>query len=572
MPQIKIEQENNYNLFELFPFESREDNFGFDQEMCIRIVGIEFFNSFFEDMQWVIYDSAKATRKTYSVVVMCIWTMCNFKHWNILWLRNTIALIRRSSLETFKKVWRRLVHDEGLKDLDEQVKKPLGGNAEKQYVWPGGEVIAFRAFEKAEELSGIDCEEGFFGNIILEEPMERTTGKIIDFEEQRRSFAMIADSAFRGMPSAFYGRYKYKWKGVEYEFKLTIGVRAMFNDWEPNHWINTDIVNKTFPWGIEIKNGLTYEEWVMKDIRNNNWYEMVNKDLVVEGIPGLHGSLVVRNTKFSNPYRDKSNDEIVISDLMRGDPMSRTATIGAPYEGTDPLRFPYRDSVIISKERGYTNIYEVDRWVCFSYGLDFGKVDKTSLTLVGVYWDDYLEVYQKVILFSIEFNPKIVPRAQRSRIRRIDIADKVKEWVISSLASLGTSIKMTEYPIYFTYDEKGEQTAEELEELLLAHNVFGIHFGISSKKKWPIENRQKVIANELSSGSLLVEWSLAKGLYDELWNIEYKPDEIIRDEAHFNVDSINSLEYAYEVLKDRYCDLNFQSMLYYYRAVEHTPV
>jgi hypothetical protein len=42
---------------------------------------------------------------------------------------------------------------------------------------------------------------------------------------------------------------------------------------------------------------------------------------------------------------------------------------------------------------------------------------------------------------------------------------------------------MTEYPIYFTYDEKGEQTAEELEELLLAHNVFGIHFGISSKKK-----------------------------------------------------------------------------------------
>lgn len=488
-----------------------------------------------------VFYSAKGTKKSFNLALFIIWLKCNIEELNVLALRNTTATIMKSLVQTFKKAMIRLIKVFGIKDLQWILDNGdyTKSQFEKNFKWPNGTIIRFGAFEQADNMAGSDNEVGSFGVFFIDEPIAKNPSEHIDYEKQKEDYLMIKMSIFRGL-NTLNGVHKVPYEldkngvprgYVDYHFQRQ--TLLSMNPWDDKHWITTDLVEPT----------ISNEEWieyVLQDIRNNK--KMVRNKVIeveVDGKIQKEKTMICKMTKLVNEFVDEQErlqDEVM---LQRGDAYDLTSTLGFDYDGADPTFYVYRINMKNSLEK-----YEDIDFERYTIGIDFGVKDKTALTLIGWFTDEYGMIHQQL------FPQLVFENSRKLNYDRLQISDLLISWFGILLEEVDD---LYEKPCSVVYDEKGELTCLMIKKELQEKEFYNFKFNMSVKKGIPLILRQTLLQMLLDLGYVHLDWNEQLYLKKEMFNIMYDLTSIEdkgmqRDEKHFHVDCLNSWEYGLEPL------------------------
>lgn len=509
--------------------ELNENNFGLSHCKCLELMGNGFADTFDFENKVSIQDSGKDTKKTYNTILYYLMLMANIKGFNAIIFRNTVALMKKSTIPTVRKVLNSLINDHGLVDFIQILVRETKGAGTEKFNWIDGREIRFMAFEN--EVSGTDVSLGFWGKFLLEEPMERDIDPKFDYSGQKAKFKELQDTLERGVPQDKY----IKWPCCNKEEKFNFTIDVLFNDWDENHWINTDIIQDVFPWSKE------YENWIMEDIKNN--YKKVVIDNNYPFVKGV-GVKIIRTTKFINEYRNIKNDDNLIRNLISGDPYERTATIGAPYEASDPTIFMWRK--MLEHEQKYSaKDFETDIEKVIKFGFDGGKGDNNVLA-IGL----FKKIDDKYRIF-IPFAPSYkIDKKKKNDMNKLEVHKLIYSWLNEALEKYNVD---KEWIVDFMYDDHEELTANLYLEWKQLENKYNFDTIPAVKNGWyDIEHREKIINWLYLTDQLIINWEEMPEAYKEYFRQQYflKNGEKKRDEIHFPIDFQNAIEYLVQGFLD----------------------
>lgn len=492
----------------------------------LKICGKGYENIFKRKTTLKAWVSAKDTKKSYCDAVLNPWYCKSIKGFNCLVSRNTIALLDRTTIETYHEVFERLNND-GYLNITSITDRTKSNSSKKRFIFENGNKIMFNAFES--EVSGINCGAGFFGKWTFEEPIEANPSEKVNYRTQYKKMGELIDSVFRSYPHGYIIV-----PCCNKKIEIDMMIDFLFNPWDDKHWINkknknnpsSGMVESIFPWTEE------HQQLIIDNPEKNYYASKIDTNFP---LPKGSGVEVIRLTKFCNEFRDKREDERNKQRLSEGNPFFWTTIAGKEYDGNDPDLYVWRDC-IKHKSLLNDNYFKVGCDNLIVIGLDAGKNDNNAVAFMKS-----KKVDKETKLYAYKFKGY----KNNSNLDDLRVAYKVIDIIIDEIKNHSVETKFV-----LSYDDHAGLLAYTI--LKNVKELFGKNFPLRlivapKKNEWDIIRRVMIIKYNILNNNILINKDNPE-MVDEFLTQQYGSITVDgfkkRDELHYKVDYQNALEYA----------------------------
>lgn len=349
-----------------------------------QIVGKAFHKGWRKKVRYRLFKGARNSGKSYNIIGLeVIYNIIASPLENIL-------IVRQVETSHTITTWNSVISAINMPDIKQpelSFNKYFKINKVEKIITyiPTGQVIVFRGFDKAEKLTGLKAQVGFFTKVYIEEAFE-----IKDYDEFRK-----LDGSLRGkLPDGLYHQ-----------------ITFLFNAWNKEHWL----YEKFFKDRLE-------DDFDRLEL--NDYIDYYDPNYVGDYGLGLYLHI---STYKANEFRDMATYDIAMANLReKAIEIYKVEALGMWGYSGEVVYPEWNDSLIANPQ-----IIAKTPFVRYAIGIDTGLSESkdtqgvrsaTTMVLAGLTYDR-----EKIIAVNEYFHSNAVVKKTEPEIME-EIIDKIIEW------------------------------------------------------------------------------------------------------------------------------------------------